>query len=153
LGTSSYLVRQPNWEDLPIGTGYPKPSLGSHYPKCSLHVIRLLGGLISVLQLQDKGITIVTESTPKKGLTLSLDMKTIGTTSKVRRTYTLITKVPEPKIAYRTEEVRPELVHRRFAFLSYSSLQGIDNATMGLRSPIIPLDAYCSGYILAKLYL
>jgi hypothetical protein len=37
LGTLSYPVRQPNWEDLPIGTGYPKPSLGSHYPKCSLN--------------------------------------------------------------------------------------------------------------------
>jgi hypothetical protein len=36
LGTSSYLVRPPNWEDLPIWAGYPKPSLGSHYPKCSL---------------------------------------------------------------------------------------------------------------------
>jgi hypothetical protein len=36
LGTSSYPVRQPNWEDLPIWAGYPKPSLGSHYPKCSL---------------------------------------------------------------------------------------------------------------------
>jgi hypothetical protein len=36
LGTSSYPVRQRNWEDLPIWAGYPKPSMGSHYPKCSL---------------------------------------------------------------------------------------------------------------------
>src|SRR6266536_6257038 len=77
-----------------------------------LHVPGLSGSLISVIQLQDCGITITTETTPGTGLVLSLNEKPIGTVVRHGRAYILSTEVPI-EVAYSTQEVTPELLHRR----------------------------------------
>jgi hypothetical protein len=113
-----------------------------------LHVPGLTGSLISVLQLQDGGISIATEPTPGTGLTISLNQKLIGVAARVGRAYILTTSLPET--AYRTEVIEPELLHRRLAHLSHSSIQGIDAVTTGLPGPIGPMEGHCTACILAK---
>ena len=114
-----------------------------------LHVLGLLGSLISVIQLQDREITITIEVTPRTGLVLSLNEKPIGTVVRYSRAYILSTKVPT-EVAYSVQEVTPELLHRRLGHLSQSTVQGIDAITTGLLGLIEPLKEYYSGYTLAK---
>lgn len=113
-----------------------------------LHVPGLTGSLISVLQLQDRGISVATEESPGTGLSLSLDGKLVGVAARVGRAYILTTNILET--AYRIETVDPELLHRRLAHLSNSSIQGIDAVTTGLPGPVEPMEAHCSACILAK---
>lgn len=115
-----------------------------------LHVPGLSGSLISVLQLQDRGITVQTESSGT-GLILSLNGKTIGCASRVGRAYILNSRVPkEAEKAHTAQEVTPELLHRRLGHLSQNSVQGIDAVTTGLLGPVEPLTTHCSGCTLAK---
>jgi hypothetical protein len=113
-----------------------------------LHVPGLAGSLISVLQLQDRGISVTTEESPGTGLSLSLDGKLIGVAARVERAYILTTNIPET--AYYTEVVDPELLHRRLAHLSNSSIQGIEAVTTGLPGPVDAMETHCSACILAK---
>jgi Pol polyprotein, beta-barrel domain/Zinc knuckle/Domain of unknown function (DUF4219)/gag-polypeptide of LTR copia-type len=85
-----------------------------------LHVPGLAGSLISVLQLQDGGISVATEESPGTGLSLSLNGKVVGVAARVGRAYILTTYIPET--AYRAETVDPELLHRRLAHLSNGSI-------------------------------
>jgi hypothetical protein len=129
-----------------------EPEIGGHSKPVILigvlHVPGLTGSLISVMQLQDRGITVTTEAS-ETGLALTLGGKTISRASRVGRAYMLSTKVPES--AYEAQElVDPELVHRRLGYLNYSSLQGIESVTIGLSGPVAKLEYYCSGYTLAK---
>jgi hypothetical protein len=114
-----------------------------------LHVPGLSGSLISVVQLQDRGISVQTES-PGTGLSLSFNGKLIGTASRQGRAYILTSKVPRVETAYQAQEVSPELLHRRLGHLSHSTLQGIDAVTTGLRGPIEPIKDHCTACTLAK---
>jgi hypothetical protein len=73
-----------------------------------------------VLQLQDRGISVSTEESPGTGLTITLNRKVIGVAARAGRAYILTTYIPE--VAYHTEVVDPELLYRRLAYLSNSSL-------------------------------
>jgi hypothetical protein len=124
--------------------GYSKPIILTGV----LHVLGLTGSLISVMQLQDRGIRVTTEASGT-GLAFTLGGKTISRASRVGRAYILSTKVPES--AYKAQElVDPELVYRKLGYLSYSSLQGIELVIIGLSGLIAKLEHYCSGCILAK---
>jgi hypothetical protein len=94
---------------------------------------------------------VVIKATPKTRLELSLDRRKLATATRVRRSYILSTRLPDPEVAYRTQEtISPKLFHRRFCHMLYSSLRGIEAITTGLTLPLQPLDKYCSGCILAK---
>jgi hypothetical protein len=115
-----------------------------------LHVPGLTGSLISVLQLQDRGITVTTEPLPRTGLELRLKQKVIGVADRVGRAYMLTTMVPEKAFQAQGQGISPELMHRRFGHLSYSSLQGIEAVTTGLEGSVQKLEDHCSGCTLAK---
>jgi hypothetical protein len=116
-----------------------------------LHVPGLTGSLISVMQLQDRGITVSTQSFPNQGLTISLDGKVIGAAHRVGRAYLLSTELLAQEMACPAiEQGNAELQHRRFGHLSYSSLQGIETVTTGLDGPVGPLTEDCKACIMAK---
>lgn len=116
-----------------------------------LHVPGLVGSLLSVLQLQDKGISVATEPLPATGLTLSLNGKVIGVAARVGRAYTLKTHLLEPETAYKASGGNnTELWHRRLAHLSYSSLRGIETVTTGLSGPVGPMNDHCTACTMAK---
>jgi hypothetical protein len=89
------------------------------------------------------------EESPGTGLLITKNRKVIDIAARVGRAYILTIYIP-PETVYRTEIVDPELLYRRFAHLSHSSLQGIDAVTTGLPGPIGPRENYYSAYILAK---
>jgi hypothetical protein len=113
-----------------------------------LHVPGLTGSLISVLQLQDRGISVSTEKSPDTGLVITKNQKMIGVAARVGRAYILTTHITET--TYKAVEVDPELLHRRLGHLTYSSLQGIDEVTTGLPGPVGPMEGHCSACILSK---
>ena len=113
-----------------------------------LHVPGLAGSLISVLQLQDRGISVATEEAPGTSLSLSLNGKVVGVAARVGRAYILTTNIQET--AYCTETVDPKLLYRRLAHLNNSSIQGINIVTTGLLGPVGPMETHCSACIMAK---
>lgn len=112
-----------------------------------LHVPDLAGSLISVSQLQDRGIH--TRTVQGKKLFLELQGKVVGIAERVGRTYILQTA---KATAYRAtiNENSSELWHRRFGHLSTQSLQRVDEATIGLEKPIQGLKKPCKDCLLNK---
>ena len=121
-----------------------------------LYVPKLIGSLISVLQLQDKGITIrtTTRSTRKK-LLIKLQGTVIGVASRLGRAYAL-DSVPQGTIIRHTSlkaTTKPEdsaLWYRRFGHLSSSSLKLEYTIVLGLLEPIGALQEPYEAYIKTK---
>ena len=107
-----------------------------------LYVPKLAGSLISVLQLQDKGITIrtTTGSTGRK-LLIEFQGAVIGVASRLGRSYAL-DSIPQGTDIGLKATTAPEnqasnhLWHRRFGHLSPTSLKLEHTVSTGLKEPI-----------------
>jgi len=118
-----------------------------------LYAPGLAGSLISVLQLQDKGITVRT--TVKKGqpggLLIERQGRAIGVATRLGKAYTLKGVLQSPENALKaTEEDTTGLWHKRLGHLSSGSLQKLHTATTGLQSPITITKEPCEPCTLAK---
>jgi hypothetical protein len=121
-----------------------------------LYVPKLAGSLISVLQLQDKGITIYTTtgSTGKK-LLIKFQGTVVGVTSRLGRAYTL-NSIPQGTNIGLKATITPEnqasnyLWYRRFGHLSPTSLKLEHTISTGLKEPIRALQEPCKPCIKAK---
>jgi hypothetical protein len=118
-----------------------------------LYVPGLTGSLISVSQLQDKGITVST--TGRKGLKKLLIHrygKVVGEAERLGKAYTIQGIVPNPEsaLAASTVDAEARMLHRRLGHLSSGSLKGLDAVTTGLEGPVKPLKEPCEPCILAK---
>jgi hypothetical protein len=120
-----------------------------------LYVPKLAGSLISVLQLQDKGITIrtTTGSTGKK-LLIELQGTVVGVASRLGRAYALDSVPQGTRIGHTslkaTTKPDTQLWHRRFGHLSSTSLKLEHTAVSGLSEPIGALQEPCEACIKAK---
>jgi hypothetical protein len=130
-----------------------------------LYVPQLAGSLISVLQLQDKGITIRTTIGPEgKSLLIERQGVIIGVADLIGKQYALNSAVKSQITAhssFRTaiEAIAPKPTskavttvtwHRRFGHLGSQSLQGLHTVTIGLSEPIGSLKEPCEACILTK---
>jgi hypothetical protein len=142
-----------------------------------LHVPRLAGSLISVTQLQDRGITIrTTTGTTKHMLIIELQGAMIGTASRIGRAYVLdsephITKSPveigDALQNHLAVDSLPTTVtttglralkattdagiwHCRLGHLSPQRLQGLEKVTTGLEAPIPVPEEPCEHCQLTK---
>jgi hypothetical protein len=121
-----------------------------------LHVPRLAGSMISVLQLQDKGISVRTTVGPKGNrLLIEVQGVTVGVADRVGRTYTLNSTVQgqitgHVALEASTASTDSQLWHRRFGHLSTQSLQHVHAVTTGLLKPIAPLQEACEACTLTK---
>ena len=115
-----------------------------------LHVPNLAGSLISVLQLQDRGI--LTRTTKNGELLLELDGKTVGRAIRLGKTYSLVSTLDINNTAYRAIVKDDNLAwHRRFGHLGAKTLAKIHEATTGLEKPIRPLKDACELCIKSKM--
>ena len=120
-----------------------------------LHVPRLAGSLISVLQLQDRGITVRTTVGPEgKKLLIELQGAIVGEASRLGRSYALNspeggTSTVETSLKA-TDEESSVIWHRRFGHLSGQSLQHLHTVTTGLSKPITAFKDPCEACILTK---
>jgi hypothetical protein len=100
-----------------------------------LYAPRLIGSLISVSQLQDKGITVCTTGGrgPKK-LLIQRQGQVIGEAERLGKAYTIKGIVPSPEkaLAASTIDAEARLLHRRLGHLSVGSLQHLETVTTGL---------------------
>ena len=104
-----------------------------------LYVPNLAGSLISVLQLQDRGI--LTRTTKHGELLLELDGRIIGRAVRLGKTYTLASTVERNESAYSTTAEDENLTwHRRFGHLGTKTLAKAHKATHGLKKPIASLS-------------
>jgi hypothetical protein len=119
-----------------------------------LYVPKLAGSLISVLQLQDKGITIrtTTGSTGKK-LLIKFQGAVIGVASRLGRAYALDSISQGTDIGLKATtapENQASLWHCRFGHLSPTSLKLEHTVSIGLKEPIRALQEPCEPCIKAK---
>jgi hypothetical protein len=118
-----------------------------------LYAPGLAGSLISVSQLQDKGITVHTTGGrgPRK-LLIQRQGKVIGEAERLGKAYTLQGMVPDPEraLAASTIDAEARLLHRRLGHLSAGSLQSLETVTTGLKGPVKALKEPCEPCILAK---
>jgi hypothetical protein len=114
-----------------------------------LYVPGLAGSLISVIQLQDKGITVRT--TGGRGLKIESQGRLLGEAERLGKAYTLkgVTVGPERALAASTD-ADARLLHRRLGHLSSGTLQHIQEVTTGLEGPIKALKEPCEPCTLAK---
>ncbi len=122
-----------------------------------LHVPKLAGNLISVLQLQDRGITVRTTIGPEGNrLLIEYQGAIIGIADRIGRTYTLNCSTKKSHIGYialktTTEEPeRSRLWHRRFGHLSTASLKNEHTVTTGISEPISAQIGHCEACSLTK---
>lgn len=115
-----------------------------------LYVPNLAGSLISVIQLQDRGI--LTHTTKHGELLLELDGKVIGRAVRVGKTYTLASTVERNESAYSATVENENLTwHRRFGHLGTKTLAKAHQATHGLKKPITSLSEPCEICIQSKM--
>lgn len=115
-----------------------------------LYVPSLAGSLISVLQLQDRGI--LTRTTKNGELLLELNGKTVGRAVRLGKTYTLASTLDISDMAYHATVEDDNLTwHRRFGHLGAKTLAKIHEATTGLDKPIVPLADTCELCIQSKM--
>lgn len=122
-----------------------------------LHVPKLTGSLISVIQLQDKGITVRTTVGPTgKKLLIELQGTTVGIASRLGRAYVLDSTLQSTEIVHSSlrttigSTASAQLWHQRFGHLSSTSLQKVHAVTTGLKEPITALQEHCETCIKAK---
>ena len=118
-----------------------------------LYVPGLIGNLISVSQLQDKGITVCTTGgRGLKKLLIQRQGKVIGEAERLGKAYTIQGTVPNPERALAASAIDAEarLLHRRLGHLSAGSLQRLEAVTTGLQGPVKALKEPCEPCILAK---
>ncbi len=107
-----------------------------------LHVPILAGTLISVLQLQDRGILI--RPTANGELMLELNGKAVGRAKRIEKTYTLASTLDTCDMAYCVTIEDNNLVwHRRFGHLRVTTLKNVHEVTTGLEKPIASLTEAC----------
>jgi hypothetical protein len=117
-----------------------------------LYVPGLAGSLISVVQLQDKGITVrTTGDKGLKRLLIERQGRVLGEAERLGKAYTLkgVTMGPERALAASTD-AEARLLHRRLGHLSSGSLQHIEAVTTGLQGPVKALEEPCEPCTLAK---
>ena len=115
-----------------------------------LHVPRLAGSLISVLQLQDRGILMRTTNNGE--LMLELNGKAVGKAIRLGKTYTLASSLNTNDMAYRATIKDDNLTwHRRLGHFGAKTLAKIHEVTTGLDKPIAPLADACELCIQTKL--
>lgn len=117
-----------------------------------LYAPGLAGSLISVSQLQNKGITIrTTTGKGSKRLLIERESKLLGEAELLGKSYTLrgISKTPERAMAAVTD-TKARLWHRRLGHLSLGSLQHVHDVTTGLNEPVKAMKEPCEPCILAK---
>jgi hypothetical protein len=121
-----------------------------------LYVPRLAGSLISVLQLQDKGITIRTTVGPEGNrLLIKVQGVTVGVADRIGKSYALNSTVQGQITGHMALEANmastdSQLWHRRFGHLSTQSLQHVHAVTTGLLEPVAPLQEACEACTLTK---
>lgn len=114
-----------------------------------LYVPGLVGSLLSVVQLQDKGITVRTAAGQK--LLLERQGKPLGEAKRLGKAYVLYGVVPPPETALSaTTDATAKLAHRRLGHLSSGALQHIEKVTTGLTNPVASLKEPCEPCIRAK---
>lgn len=112
-----------------------------------LYVPALAGSLISVSQLQDRGIN--TRTAPGRKLLLELQGTVVGVAERVGRTYTLKTAGATAYSAT-TNETSSEIWHQRFGHISTQSLQQVHTAATGISKPVRALEKPCEDCLLNK---
>jgi transposase InsO family protein len=122
-----------------------------------LHVPKLTGSLISVLQLQDKGITVRTTVGPRGNkLLIELQGTLVGVASRLGRAYTLDSTPQGTELAHNSlkttvgDATSGQLWHQRFGHLSPASLRKVHAVTSGLKGPIAVPQEPCEACIKAK---
>jgi transposase InsO family protein len=120
-----------------------------------LYVPELAGSLISVLQLQNKGLTIRTTTGPKKELLIQLQGATVGTAKRVGQAYVLQgPKLGQERVYLATQgtDGYQEALkwHRRLGHLSPGTLKGLQEVTTGLDKPIKELKEPCNACLTSK---
>jgi len=122
-----------------------------------LHVPKLTGSLISVLQLQDKGITVRTTVGPEGNkLLIELQGSIVGVASRFGRAYALDSTLQGLGARHSSlkatigDPATAQLWHRRFGHLSPGSLQHVHAVTTGLAKAITALQEPCKACILTK---
>lgn len=118
-----------------------------------LYAPGLAGSLISVSQLQNKGITVrTTVGGGFKKLLIEREGELLGEVELLGKSYALkgISKTPERAMAA-TTDTEARLWHRRLGHLSLGSLQHIQDVTTGLKGPIKAIKEPCEPCILAKI--
>jgi hypothetical protein len=118
-----------------------------------LYVPGLIGNLLSVPQLQDKGVDVTTSGT--KGLKFLRDGHVVGEAQRVGKAYTVNGRLQSPERACYSEARVPtqdqtELLHRRFAHMGSRTLLGLQEAVTGLLGPIGTLKDRCEHCIMGK---
>ena len=68
----------------------------------------------------------------KIGLTLSLNKKIINTVFRARKAYILAIKILESEVAYKTEEISLDFMHKKFVYFSHNNFQSIKTVIIGL---------------------
>jgi hypothetical protein len=111
-----------------------------------LHVPGVAGSLISVSQLEDRGITIQTLGAPKHRIILELSNDIVASASRVRKSYVL-----DCVLAKRVYVVESALVasaddsqvwHQRFSHFSIDTIRGVEKVTTGRKGPIQGVKDY-----------
>ena len=126
-----------------------------------LYVPKIAGNLISVTQLQDRGISVRTTTDPEDGcksLLIELQDSVVGIADRIGKTYTLRTSLDKDLEAVAlkvtensTMEATETLTwHRRFGHLSPATLAGIKDVTTGLSKEIPTRKIDCSVCNLTK---
>jgi hypothetical protein len=120
-----------------------------------LYVPDLAGNLISVSQLQDKGILVQTVVGQKHPMILTRDGSIVANATRIGSLYILDSVATEATLAA-TEEESPnlDLWHRRFGHIGVQGLRGLYGAVSDLEAPISVPRGYnsdqCEPCIMAK---
>ncbi|KAM3067034.1 hypothetical protein ACMFMG_012223 [Clarireedia jacksonii] len=119
-----------------------------------LHVPGLAGSLISVLQLQNKDLTIETTTGAKRELLIKFQGATVGVAYRVGQAYVLQGPMEGAGALKATvkESNSPEAMkwHRRLGHLSPGSIKDLHKVTTGLKEPIRGLKKPCEVCITSK---
>jgi transposase InsO family protein len=120
-----------------------------------LHVPELAGSLISVLQLQNKGLTVRTTTGPKRELLIQLQGATVGVARRVGPAYVLQGPKLGQENAYLVTQgasgpLEAQIWHRRLGHLSPGTLKGLQEVTTGLDKPIKELKEPCDACLTSK---
>jgi hypothetical protein len=121
-----------------------------------LYVPGLAGSLISVIQLQNKGLTIQTTVGPRRELLIKFQGTIVGLACRVGQAYilqgpTLGTGISALKATTQGPNSPEAMVwHRRLGHLSPGSIRNLHKVTTGLKEPIKGLKEPCEVCITSK---
>jgi hypothetical protein len=101
-----------------------------------LHVPSVAGSLISVSQLEDRGITIRTLGGPKRGLIIELNGSAVAEASRIGKSYVLNCISTNKESALIASADDSQVWHQRFGHFSIDTIRGIEKVTTGRKDPI-----------------